>query len=314
MVMQPGGPQIVVFGSLNMDIVVRVPRVPEAGETLQAHALITNPGGKGANQAVACARMGARVAMIGCVGNDDFGAQLRDVLHADSIDTGHVRIAGPTSGVAVIFVDDEAENRIAIVAGANAAVCPADADAAAALLQAAALTVLQLEVPMEAVVQAAAIAHRAGRRVLLNPAPVGELPAALWPLIDVLVLNETEAGCLAGIAVDGVASAMPACEALLARGPSTVILTLGADGAVLADSDGCRHFPALKVDALDTTAAGDTFIGAFSAARVGGESVEQAVDLALHAAAICVTRFGAQASIPHRAELRVPVDSGGAAT
>lgn len=296
--------QVAVFGSLNMDFVVRVPRAPEAGETLRARAFATHPGGKGANQAVACARMGARVAMIGCVGADDIGERLRSVLAADAIDTAHVRVAGPTSGVAVIFVDDAAENRIAIVAGANGEVGIADADAAAALLRSAAVTVLQLEVPMEAVVRAAVIAHDAGRRVLLNPAPATELPAALWPSIDTLVLNESEAGALSGDTVDDVASAMRAAVQLRDRGPATVVLTLGGDGVVLADAGAPRHFPAMKVNAVDTTAAGDTFIGAYAAAIVRGSSIDAAVQFAVRAAGLCVTRAGAQDSIPYERELR----------
>ena len=300
-------PRIAVLGSLNMDILVRVPRAPAAGETLQARDLFTNPGGKGANQAVACARMGAAVAMVGCVGADDFGAQLRTVLQADGVDTTHVRTDGPTSGVAVILVDDDAENRIAIVPGANARVTAADADAARPLLETAAMTVMQLEVPIDAVLRAAEIAHAAGRQVLLNPAPFRPLPAALWPLLDLLVVNETEAAGLAGIPVDGVATATEAARVLRDRGPATVLVTLGAQGAVLANTVGVRHFPAQAVNAVDTTAAGDTFIGAFAAARVGGESDEAAMALALGAAALCVTRPGAQASIPHRHEVAARV-------
>ena len=295
--------QIAVFGSLNMDVVVRVPRAPEAGETLQARELFTNPGGKGANQAVACARLGATVAMIGCVGSDDFGSQLVAVLRKDAIDVTHVRTDGPTSGVAVILVDDDAENRIVIVAGANAQVAASDAEAARPLLESAAMTVLQLEVPLEGVVHAARIAHGARRQVLLNPAPFLPLPAEVWPLVDVLVVNETEAAALSGTAVDGVTAAVAAANAMRCRGPATVIVTLGAAGAVLASPAGVRHFPARPVAAVDTTAAGDTFIGAFAAARVNGESDETAMTLALAAAALCVTRPGAQASIPYRREV-----------
>jgi len=301
--MDAAGPQIAVFGSLNMDVVVRVPRAPEAGETLRAHALLTNPGGKGANQAVACARMGARVAMAGCVGADDFGARLRAALHSDGIDTTHVRVAGDTSGIAVIFVDDAAQNRIAIVPGANGMVSPTDAVAAASLLSAAAMTILQFEVPMEAVVRAAETAHRAGRHVLLNPAPVCDVPPSLWPCIDTLVLNETEASTLAKVPVDDVPSASQAASALRTLGPPVVIVTLGANGVVLSDVAGTRYFPAIKVDAVDTTGAGDTFIGALAVALVNRHSVEYAVDLGIRAAAVCVTKLGAQESIPRWNEL-----------
>lgn len=301
--MSPPPIQIAVFGSLNMDFVVRVPRAPGAGETLRAHGMTTHPGGKGANQAVACARMGARVAMVGCVGADDIGARLRSVLAADAVDTAHVRVAGPASGVAVIFVDDRAENRIAIVPGANGEVGAGDAAAARELLRSAAITVLQLEVPMDAVVAAAAIAHDAGRRVLLNPAPASALPDALWPCIDTLVLNESEAAALSGAAVDDTSSAMRVATALRGRGPATVVLTLGAGGVVLADAGAPRHFPALRVEAVDTTAAGDTFIGAYAAATVRGMDQEAAVRFAIRAAGLCVTRHGAQDSIPYEREL-----------
>lgn len=295
--------EVAVFGSLNMDFVVRVPRAPEAGETLVGLALTNFCGGKGANQAVACARMGVRVGMIGCVGADDPGARLRAALAADDVGTAHVRVAGSTSGVAVILVDDAAENRIVIVPGANAEVGVDDADAAAALLRAAQVLVLQLEVPMAAVVRAATIAHAAGRQVVLNPAPARELPAALWSAVDTLVLNETEATTLTGDVVDDVASAMQAAVKLQGMGPATVVVTLGGDGAVLADLRAPRHFPAAKVDAVDTTAAGDTFIGAYVAALVRGSSRDAAVELAIRAAGLCVTRPGAQESIPRLHEL-----------
>lgn len=296
-------PQIAVVGSLNMDIVLRVPRAPEAGETLLGHSMFTNPGGKGANQAVACARLGARVAMVGCVGSDDFGRQLREVLVADGIDTSQVLDSGPASGMALITVDDAAENRIVIIPGANAAVSAGHVREAAALLEAARITVLQLEVPIEAVLAAAEVAHAAGRIVLFNPAPMHELPAAIWPLVDVLVVNETEAEALAGCPVGSVAEAGSVVEALRRLGPETVIVTLGAQGVVFGDTSGIRHVPAVKVDPVDTTAAGDTFIGAFAAATVEGKSVDDAVALAVSAAALCVTRPGAQSSIPYRREL-----------
>lgn len=295
--------QVAVIGSLNMDIVVRVPRAPEAGETLMGHAMFTTPGGKGANQAVACARLGARVAMVGCVGGDDFGRQLLEVLRADGIDASRVRVAGSTSGVAVITVDDAAENRIVIIPGANAAVSIDDVQKARGVLESAVMTVLQLEVPVDVVLAAAAMAHGAGRKVLLNPAPMQNLPAAVWPLVDVLVLNETEAAALSGQRVHDAASAQWVAADLRRRGPETVIVTLGADGIAFADTSGTRHVGAVRVDAVDTTAAGDTFIGAFAAASVDGMPLGDAVEYAAKAAAICVTRLGAQASIPYRHEL-----------
>lgn len=298
----PPVPEVVVFGSLNMDLVVRVPRAPEAGETLQAHGFMTNPGGKGANQAVACARQGARVCMVGRVGRDAFGAALRAALAADGIDVSHIGMAGQTSGIAVIMVDDAAQNRIAIIPGANALLSPQDADGVPELTTTR-LLLLQCEVPMAASVRAAAIAHGSGGKVVLNPAPVCPLPDALWPLVDVLVVNENEAATLAGRTVNNVGGAREAALALRRRGPAITIVTLGRDGVVVADGQGCRHFVALSVQAVDTTAAGDTFIGALCAAYVAGEPIDPAVARGIRAAALCVTRPGAQASIPRREEL-----------
>ena len=296
-------PQVLVIGSLNMDLVVRVPRAPGAGETLAAHGFTTNPGGKGANQAVACARLGAAVGMVGRVGGDAFGAALRGALEADGIDVRHVATAGEASGIAVVTVDDAGENRIAIVAGANARLGVADVEAIAADIAAAPLLLLQFEVPLATVVRAAQIARAAGRRVVLNPAPARALPDALWPAVDLLVVNETEAAMLAGAVVDGVAAARDAALALRRRGPARVVVTLGRDGAVVADAAGCRRFHALAVEAVDTTAAGDTFIGALCAGLADGMTLDAAIALGIRAAALCVTRPGAQASIPHRHEL-----------
>jgi ribokinase len=296
--------RVVVFGSLNMDLVVRVPRMPEAGETLTGHGFLTNPGGKGANQAVACARQGAAVAMVGRVGADAFGAELRAALEAQGVDAGGVATAPEVgTGVAAILVDDAAQNCIAVVPGANALVTQADAEALRPVLEDAALLLLQLEVPMDAVLRAAAVAREAGCTVLLNPAPAQALPDALWPLIDVLVLNETEARMLSGLASVDAGNAAEAAARLARRGPREVIVTLGADGVVWHSPAGVQRLPARKVKAVDTTAAGDTFIGALAAVRVEGKPMEQALAHAIRAAAICVTRPGAQASMPTRAEV-----------
>ncbi|SEA77306.1 ribokinase [Variovorax sp. YR216] len=297
-------PDIAVFGSLNMDLVVRVPRVPDAGETLQAHSFMTNPGGKGANQAVACARQGAGVAMVGRVGDDSFGHALKASLAADAIETGHVATAPASTGVALIMVDDSAQNRISLIPGANAFVGDEDIARLEDDLASARLLLLQLEVPMEAVLKAATLAHAKGCTVVLNPAPAQSLPDAMWGLLDLLVLNETEAALLCGLAVHDVASAARAADALHRRGPPQVILTMGGEGVVVCDASGCRHFGALKVHAVDTTAAGDTFIGALCAALARGESMDAGIAIGIQAAALCVTRAGAQASIPHRSELQ----------
>ena len=291
-------PEIVVFGSLNMDLMVRVAHAPRSGETLQGQSFLTNPGGKGANQAVACARQGARVAMVGCVGEDDFGRTLRNALAADGIDVSHVATAGDTTGVAVVMVDDEGENRITIIPGANHLVKANPESLAGQYL------LLQCEVPMAEVVIAASAMRAKGATVVMNPAPVCKLPDELWSLVDILVLNEIEAAELAGRAVTDPATAAAAAYSLRRRGPSTAIITLGSQGVVVADDKGTRHFPALPVHVVDTTAAGDTFIGAMCAARVAGESMDAAVMRGIQAATLCVSRAGAQASIPRHHELQ----------
>ncbi|MBO9649723.1 MAG: ribokinase [Variovorax sp.] len=294
---------IAVFGSLNMDLVIRVPRVPDAGETLQAHSFMTNPGGKGANQAVACARQGAAVAMIGRVGDDEFGSALKTSLEADAIDTRSVATALASTGVALIMVDDSAQNRISLVPGANAFVGDEDITRLQDEIATARLLLLQLEVPMDTVLNAATLAHSKGCSVVLNPAPAQPLPDAMWGLLDMLVLNETEAALLCGFVVDDINSAARAADTLHRRGPPQVILTMGSEGVIACDATGCRHFPALKVKAVDTTAAGDTFIGALCASLARGESMDAGIALGIQAAALCVTRAGAQASIPRRMEL-----------
>lgn len=302
--MNPVRSGVLVFGSLNMDLVVRVPRMPEAGETLGGRSFLANPGGKGANQAVACARMGARVAMAGRVGDDAFGGELRAALAAQGVDAQAVLTTpGQSTGVAMIMVDDAAQNCIAVVPGANGDSSETDAQALRAGLERSALLLLQLEVPMRAVLRAAETARTAGCRVVLNPAPAQPLPDALWPLVDLLVLNETEARMLGALPAVDERNAGEAAALLARRGPRDVIVTLGAHGAVWASPAGTRHFPARKVQAVDTTAAGDTFIGALAASLTEGARMETALQHALAAASLCVTRAGAQASMPTRAEV-----------
>lgn len=295
---------VVVIGSLNMDLVMRTPRVPVGGETLHGHEFSTLPGGKGANQAVACARLGAKVAMIGQVGNDGFGTTLRDGLAADGIDTsGVLQTSAVGTGVAMILVEDIGQNRIVLAAGANGALTPADIDAHAARIGGAAMLVLQLEVPMPVVQRAIGIAHAAGVPVLLNPGPASPLPEAVWSQIDILVPNESEATLLSGVEVSDVTSAYAAAKVFRQRGVKCVLITLGANGVAVIDDAGERHLPAHVVKAVDTTAAGDTFIGGLSAGLVEGLAMDDAVALGQRASALCVTRHGAQPSIPYRREI-----------
>ena len=295
---------LLVVGSLNMDLVMRVPRIPEAGETLTGYGFDVLPGGKGANQAVACARLGSSVEFVGRIGKDAFGNTLRDAMQADGIATEHLTVdPAAATGVAMILVDDAAQNRITLAPGANATLSPACLDAAQVTIDHAALMVLQLEVPLAVVADAAQRAKRAGCPVLLNPAPAQALPDSLWPLIDYLVPNESEASLLTGVPVCDPESAAQAARLLLARGVRHVLITLGSQGVVAATPEQIRHLPATPVEAVDTTAAGDTFIGGFAAGLLEGLSLEQAVRLGQAAAALCVTRPGAQPAIPYRAEI-----------
>ena len=296
--------QIAVVGSLNMDLVMRTPRVPVGGETLNGHEFSTLPGGKGANQAVACARLGGKVRMIGQVGTDGFGNTLRDGLSIDGIDVSGVKQTSSVgTGVAMILVEDIGQNRIVLASGANGTLSLADIDAQSAAIEGAAILVVQLEVPMPVVQHAIAIAHAAGVPVLLNPAPAAPLPEGIWPQIDIMVPNESEASLLAGISVIDASSAFAAAQIFRQRGVKCVLVTLGEQGVAIVDDAGERHIPAQVVKAVDTTAAGDTFIGGLTAGLVEGMNLNEAVALGQKASAVCVTRHGAQPSIPFRHEI-----------
>ena len=295
---------VVVLGSVNADLVLRCTALPLPGETVHGRDFRTLPGGKGANQAIAAARLGASVAFIGCVGDDDFGRTAQFVLAGEGIDTTHLHVvAGTATGVAMILVDDAGQNSIALAAGANAALTTDHVDAAAPLFEGAALFVCQLESPLDVVRHAIGRARAAGVPVLLNPAPAQALPAALLAEVDVLVPNETEAALLVGSDLDPTAAA----TRLRALGPATVLLTLGADG-LQVDTDGlAQRVPAPATGpVVDTTGAGDTFIGAFAAARVEGASVAAAAAFAQKAAALSVTRPGAVGGMPYRHEVGNP--------
>jgi ribokinase len=292
--------KVVIVGSLNMDLVTRAPRLPKAGETLAGQSFVTVPGGKGANQAVAAARLGASVAMIGCVGSDAYGEELRTALLAEGIDCQAVtRIEGESTGVALIVVDDSSQNAIIIVAGGNGHVTPAVVDGLDTLLSQAEVIICQLEIPMVTVGHVLKRGRALGKTVILNPAPaVGPLPAEWYAWVDYLIPNESEASALTGVPVDSVASADAAATALIKAGVGKVIVTLGEQGALFATQARSQHFPALKVKPVDTTAAGDTFVGGFAAALAGGKSESDAIRFGQAAAALSVTRSGAQPSIP----------------
>ncbi|KAE9649515.1 ribokinase [Pseudomonas sp. PB106] len=296
---------VVVIGSLNMDLVTRAPRLPRGGETLIGHSFTTVSGGKGANQAVAAARLGAQVAMVGCIGNDDYGVQLRDALLAEQIDCQAVSIVEDSSGVALIVVDDNSQNAIVIVAGANGAMTSAVIDRFDAVLQAADVVICQLEIPDATVGHALKRARALGKTVILNPAPASRpLPADWFAAIDYLIPNESEAAALSGLPVDSLQTAENAASHLIALGAGKVIITLGAEGSLFANGQGFEHFPAPKVKAVDTTAAGDTFVGGFAAALASGKSEAEAIRYGQIAAALSVTRAGAQPSIPTMSDVQ----------
>lgn len=304
--------KVVIVGSLNMDLVTRAPRLPRAGETLAGQSFVTVPGGKGANQAVAAARLGASVAMIGCVGDDAYGEQLRTALLAEGIDCQAVtRICGESTGVALIVVDDSSQNAIVIVAGGNGHVTASVVDSFDALLSGAEVIICQLEVPLDTVGHVLKRGHELGKTVILNPAPAsGPLPAQWFAWIDYLIPNESEATALTGLPVDSTASADAAASALLKAGVSKVIVTLGEQGALFASASRSEHFPAPKVQPVDTTAAGDTFVGGFAAALADGKSESDAIRFGQVAAALSVTRSGAQPSIPTFAEVQASAAQG----
>ena len=290
---------VVVVGSLNMDLVTRASRLPRAGETLVGQAFSTVPGGKGANQAVASARLGAEVAMVGCVGSDAYGVQLRDALLVEGIDCQAVSRVDGSSGVALIVVDDSSQNAIVIVAGSNGELTPASLQAADAVLQAADVIICQLEVPYDTVAHTLKRGRALNKTVILNPAPVnGPLPSQWLEAIDYLIPNESEATALSGVTVDSLDSAKLAATQLIKAGAGKVIITLGSEGALFADGQAFEHLLAPKVKAVDTTAAGDTFVGGFAAALASGKSEAEAIRFGQVAAALSVTRAGAQPSIP----------------
>lgn len=292
---------ILVVGSLNADLVVRAPRFPAPGETISGGDLATIPGGKGANQAVAAARQGVRVSMLGRVGKDNFGDFLLANLQANQVDTTLVQRDDAATGTAIIVVDANGQNSIVLSPGANGQVRPADVDPAS--LPRPKLVLLQLEIPLESVIHAAAVGRGLGARVLLNPAPARPLPDELIAQTDFLIPNETELSLLTGQPVTDIASAESAARTLLAKGVQTVIVTLGANGALVVTPEKTTHVPPFHVDVVDTTAAGDAFIGGFSAALLRGLALEEAVRHGNACGALAATQFGAQPSLPTAEEV-----------
>lgn len=299
---------IVVVGSLNMDLVVRLPEIPRPGETRLGGRFATFPGGKGANQAVAAARLGARVTLIGRVGDDAFGREMRQGLDAEGIDTRQVGIdPGQPSGVALIQVDERGENSIAVASGANFTLSEAQVRDAWSRIERPDWLVMPLETPIETVITAARLARESGVGVILNPAPARPLPEALLRMVDVLVPNEYEAALLSGRSLVSEQDIQAAAADLRGGGAGAVIVTLGERGAFVLDGRSGRdeHYsvPARPVEAADSTAAGDCFVGALAVGLAGGLPLRGSAGFACAAAALSVTRAGAQPSMPSRSEV-----------
>ena len=300
------GSKIIVVGSSNTDMVIRSKKMPRPGETVLGGSFMMNQGGKGANQAVAAAKLGGDTMFVAKVGDDVFGHQTIDILKNCGVNTRHVGISETLpSGVALINVDESGENCISVASGANAALMPSDIDAAESDIASAGILLMQLETPVETVAHAAAMAKKYGVTVVLNPAPAPaeKLPEGLLKNVDILIPNETEAEKISGQPVADRASAANAVDKIRKSGVGTVICTLGAEGCLVCDGDTCESFPAVKVRAVDTTAAGDTFCGALCVGLAEGLALGDAVTLANRAAAISVTRPGAQQSVPTRSEV-----------
>ncbi|TJY39775.1 ribokinase [Cohnella pontilimi] len=297
-------PVVAVVGSINMDFVVESPLFPLPGQTVLGKSISYFPGGKGANQAVAAARLGADVRMIGAVGGDEFGGKLEAVLRKEGIDTRGVRVTDGATGIASILVSG-GENTIVVVPGANGALRPEDVHGNAGLIEAADIVLVQLEIPFETVEAALRLAKTAGKKTVLNPAPAGVFPDEWLQWTDIVTPNETELAALVGAErLDDPAVLESAMRKLHDRGAERIIVTLGANGAVLSARNGeIVRVPGRKVEVVDTTGAGDTFHGALAAAWAGGASLAEALQTAVDASALSVTRQGAQTGMPAAAEL-----------
>lgn len=305
--------RVVVVGSSNTDMVVRVQHLPRLGETVLGGEFLTAAGGKGANQAVAAARLGIPVSFIARVGRDALGDRTLVDLRKEGIDVRHVgRDPRARSGVALITVSDTGQNSIAVASGANSRLSPGHVRRASRSFAGYGPLLVQLETPLDTVVTAVELARRSGMPVILNPAPARELPDALLRKVSIITPNEIEAELLTGIRVTDEASAETAAKALRARGVSTVIITMGAKGAFVAAPDGARRVAGFAVKAVDTTAAGDVFNGALATALAEGWRLDDAVRFANAAAALSVTRQGAQPSAPRRRAVERLLASSGA--
>ncbi|NOU47813.1 MAG: ribokinase [Bacteroidales bacterium] len=296
--------KIVVVGSCNTDMVIKAERLPIPGETILGGIFLMNPGGKGANQAVAAARLGGDVTLISKTGNDVFGKQSVVLYNSENVNTDFISSDSKLpSGVALITVDSMGENCIVVASGANANLKPADIDKAIKAIESCNIVLMQLEIPLETVEYVAELASAKGKKVILNPAPARALSNALLKHLDLIIPNKSEAEILSGIKVTDIETAKQAADIIAKKGVDNVVITLGSQGALIREKDTFQFVAAHKVEAIDTTAAGDTFCGALCVGLSEGKSILEAVKLAVKASAITVTRMGAQSSLPYRSEL-----------
>lgn len=303
---QTAGRKILVVGSSNTDMVIKARHLPRPGETILGGSFFMNPGGKGANQAVTIARLGGQVTFICKTGSDIFGHQSQQLFEEEGINTSYIfSDSEHPSGVALITVDENAENCIVVASGANANLLPSDLNKADETIAEADLILMQLEIPMETVEYVAEQGHRLGKKVILNPAPAHPLSPSLLKHLYMITPNETEAEMISGIKITNEASAIEAAKILVGMGVQNVIITLGSKGALAYCDKDMEMVPALKVEAVDTTAAGDVFNGALTVALSEGRSLPEAVRFACKASAISVTRVGAQSSAPYRNEVDI---------
>ncbi len=298
------GPRIVVVGSANMDLIVKLRKLPVVGETVIGGKFKMSPGGKGANQAVAASKLGAESYFVGRVGDDDFGRILLKNFKDKGVNVDYLTIdKNAHTGVALIMVDQAGKNLIAVASGANSRCSPEDVNRIKDLMKRTSVLLLQLEIPTETVQYAATLAKQIGLRVILNPAPARSLPKELLESVDVIVPNEVEAEILTGIPVKDLDSAIEAGRKLLGFGINAVVITLGKKGALLVDKNEHKIIPGVSVKAVDTTGAGDAFCGALAFALASGKNLNEAVFMANHAGALATTKIGAQEALPTLEEL-----------
>ncbi|BES66621.1 ribokinase [Gottschalkiaceae bacterium SANA] len=295
--------KICVVGSLNMDLVARGQRIPVVGETVLGESFNQVPGGKGANQAAAMGRLQGHVAMVGKVGQDAFGQALIQALKDAKVDTQGVTKAPTSTGIALITVQADGDNAIVVVPGANAELKPADIDAAKSVIEESEIVITQLESPLDTVTYALKLAKEQGKVTILNPAPAVPLADELIQNVDYLTPNETELAILSGMPTESQDELQAAAKAMMAKGVKVLIVTLGSKGCLVIDENGSRQFPAFKVKAVDTTAAGDSFNGGVAVALAEGKSLEEAIEFATKVGALTVQKAGAQSSLPTRQEV-----------